>query len=454
MLAQHGHGSDAYKELNRAVRSVLRRDTRDDIRGRIAGGGAASVWRSIRSIVDGGRPARAVPDATPDQINQYFVGVGPRVAGEVASQGASPHLACRLPRVGACSMRLLPITIDDLRNIVFGMNCSSACGEDGVCMRLVRLSFDAIGAILLHLVNSSLSLSEVPLSWKHSLVFPIFKSGDPADPSNYRPISIVPTIAKIVERTVHRQLYGYLSHNHLLSPCQHGFRPGHSTETALTSISDSILSANDRGEVSLLCLLDLSKCFDVIDHSKLLTKISAHGIDPSWFLAYLQNHTQSVSITDTHGTTKISAKLPNNIGIFQGSALGPLLFCVFANDLSLFAEDAVVVQYADDTQLLVSGPKSDFQNVIARLERVLTSLDTWFHFNGLKINVDKTQLMLLGSQQNVRSIPPFQVKFRDQALVPRPQAKNLGLVFDCFLNWNSHISLITKRFLSYRVCHI
>ena len=144
---------------------------------------------------------------------------------------------------------------------------------------------------------------------------------------------------------------------------------------------------------------------------QLLTKISAHGIDPSWFLAYLQNHTQSVSITDTHGTTKISAKLPNNIGIFQGSALGPLLFCVFANDLSLFAEDAVVVQYADDTQLLVSGPKSDFQNVIARLERVLTSLDTWFHFNSLKINVDKTQLMLLGSQQNVRSIPPFKLNF-------------------------------------------
>ena len=444
-LALRGHGSDEYKELNRAVRSVLRRDTRDDIRGRIAGGGAASVWRSIRSVVGDSRPSRAVPDATPDQINEYFVSVGPRVAGEVASQGASPHLACRLPRVGACAMRLLPITIDDLRNIVFGMNCSSACGEDGVCMRLVRLSFDAIGAILLHLVNSSLSLSEVPLSWKHSLVFPIFKSGDAADPSNYRPISIVPTIAKIVERAVHQQLYGYLSHNHLLSSSQHGFRPGHSTETALTSITDSILSANDRGEVSLLCLLDLSKCFDVIDHSKLLTKICAHGIDPSWFLAYLQNHTQSVSITDTHGSTKISAKLPNNIGIFQGSALGPLLFCVFANDLSLFAEDAVVVQYADDTQLLVSGPKSDFQNVIARLERVLTSLDTWFHFNGLKINVDKTQLMLLGSRQNVRTIPPFQVKFRDQVLVPRQETKNLGLVFDCYLNWNSHISLITKR---------
>ena len=219
-LAQSGHGSSAYRDLNRAVRSVLRRDTREDIRGRIAGGGAASMWRSIRSVVSGKRPARTVPDATPDQINEYFVSVGPRVAGEVASQGTSPHLACRLPRVGASALTLSPLTIDDLRRIVFTMNCSSVCGEDGVCMRLVRLSFDAIGAILLHLVNSSLSFSEVPLSWKHSLVFPIFKTGDFTDPSNYRPISIVPTIAKIVERAVHQQLYCYLSSNHLLSPSQ------------------------------------------------------------------------------------------------------------------------------------------------------------------------------------------------------------------------------------------
>ena len=112
------------------------------------------------------------------------------------------HPACRLPRVGACAMTLTPLTIDDLRHIIFAVNCTSACGEDGVCMRLVRLSFDAIGPILLHLVNSSLSLSEVPPSWKHSLVFPIFKSGDHSDPSNYRPISIVPTVTKIVERAV------------------------------------------------------------------------------------------------------------------------------------------------------------------------------------------------------------------------------------------------------------
>ena len=97
--------------------------------------------------------------------------------------------------------------------------------------------------------------------------------------------------------------------------------------------------------------------------------------------------------------------LPNNIGIFQGSALGPLLYCVFANDISQFVEDAVLVQYADDTQILVSGKKSQIQTVVARMEKVLASLDIWFRANGLKVNATKTQLMLLGSPQNLRTLP-------------------------------------------------
>ena len=220
------------------------------------------------------------------------------MAREVRDMGESPGVPCRLPRVGTCAFSLVPLTLSELRALVLGMNGSSACGEDGVTIQMIRLSFDAIGGVFLHLLNSSLSNADVPESWKHSLVYPIHKSGNPSNPSNFRPISIVPVFAKIVERAVHQQLYNYLSQNHLLSPTQHGFRPRHSMETALIYITDQILSSNDRGDLSLLCLLDLSKCFDVIDHQKLLTKLKLHGVDTSWFSAYLCNHTQSVSLTD------------------------------------------------------------------------------------------------------------------------------------------------------------
>ena len=155
--------------------------------------------------------------------------------------------------------------------------------------------------------------------------------------------------------------------------------------------------------------------------------------------------TPSVSLTDNLGAVKKSAPLPNSIGVFQGSSLGPLLYCVFANDLSLFAEDAVVVQYADDTQILVSGKKSKIHTVVAHMERVLDSLDVWFRANGLKVNAAKTQLMLLGSSQNLRTTPDVSVKFRGHDLIPVSEAKNLGLIFDRSLTWDSHVSEITRR---------
>ena len=303
-LGSGGHVSKEYRDLNRAVRSAIRRDTCDDVRRRIREEGRGSMWKAIRSTVDSGKSDRKLPDVTPDQLNDYFVGVGARVADEVRAAGGRRDVPCRLPRVGACAFQLAPLTLSELRAIVYGMSGSAACGEDGVSILLVRRSFEAIGTVFLHLVNSSISLSEVPNSWKHTLVFPIHKSGDLSNPSNFRSISIVPVIAKIVERAVHKQLYSYLSTNNLLSPTQQGFRPRHSTETALLSISDQILSANDRGKISLLCLLDLSKCFDVIDHSKLWKKLQLYGIDITWFSAYLRDHTQSVSFTDNLGNSK------------------------------------------------------------------------------------------------------------------------------------------------------
>ena len=368
------------------------------------------------------------------------------MAAEVAALGPVPSVACRLPRVGACAFTLRLITLDELQAIVFSRGSSTSSASDGISMNIVRLIFESQGLALLHLINSSILTCEIPNSWKHALVHPIFKSGDSSDPTSFRPISIIPSISKILERAVHQQLYAYLSDNHLLASSQHGFRPRHSCESALVSITDHILSANDRGEVSLLCLLDLSKCFDVIDHSRLLEKLQAHSIDTSWFSAYFRHHTQSVSLpADSLGVSKVSSSLPNNMGVFQGSCLGPLLYCIFANDLSMYAEDAVVVQYADDTQVLVSGKKSHFRTLIQRMENVLASLDVWFRGNGLKVNANKTQLILLGSAPNIRQIDDFTVKFRGHDLVPTMNVKNLGLTFDRVLSWDSHISLLTRQ---------
>ena len=206
-LTAFGHGSAQYRDANRAVRSAIRQDTREDVERRIREGRRGSMWKLIRPVVGSKRAARKLPGTAPDNLNRYFVSVGPRVADEVKRLGPTPDINCRLPRVGACALVLAPLSLAELRVIVFGMSSTRACGDDGVSIQMIRTCFDAVGWVLLHLVNSSITQSDVPESWKHSLVHPIHKSGNHSDPSNFRPISIVPVIAKIVERAVHQQLY-------------------------------------------------------------------------------------------------------------------------------------------------------------------------------------------------------------------------------------------------------
>ena len=445
LLARDGR-TPAFLTLDKRVKAAIRRDVREDIASRVRRQGPASIFRNVRQVIEGKRSTqRVAPEATPTELNEYFVGVGPRVAAEVRDRGEPLHLPCRLPRVGACAFSLSSISLQSLRSVLFSMKNSSATGSDGVSIRILKLSFDAIGHVLLFILNSCLTTCEFPASWKHSIIHPIHKSGSPSEASNFRPISIVPAFAKLVEKVAQQQLYTYMAGNHLFSSSQHGFRSRHSTETALVTVSDHILSATDRQELTLLCLLDLSKCFDVIDHSKLLSKLEAYSIDPTWFSSYLRGHTQSVCTADGRGNRLLSSPLPNPIGVFQGSSLGPLLFQIFANDLSLFAPGAHVVQYADDTQILLSGKKDSLPQLIATMEQVLDSLDAWFHSHGLKVNTSKTELISFGSRQNCRGLVPVSIRFREDTIHEGPTVRNLGVIFDRHLAWDPHVSALVKK---------
>ena len=170
-----------------------------------------------------------------------------------------------------------------------------------------------------------------------------------------------------------------------------------------------------------------------------------HGIETTWFSAFLTGHTQSVSLSNGAGGRVLSRPLPNNMGVFQGSALGPLLFTIFSNNLSLYAGDATVFQYADDTQVLVSGRADDLRSLISRMEASLASISDWFCLHALKLNANKTQLMVFGSRQNLRKVPDFSVSLRDSVLQPCEQVGNLGVVFDSALSWEAHVSELSRR---------
>ena len=217
-------------------------------------------------------------------------------------------------------------------------------------------------------------------------------------------------------------------------------------ETALLSVTDHILSAMDAGKIALLVLLDVSKGFDVVSHEKLLEKLVLYGVHTDWFANYFRDHHQQVRLdTPEHGP-QLSEKRPNPIGVYQGTALGPLMFSIFVNDMCLYAdEDVMITQYADDTQVLVTGRKADLDLLVSSMESALSDLFGWFSQNLMKINAGKTKLLVIGTRQMLRGLPPVTLHVGSARIVESETAKNLGVVFDRHLSFEPHVDELVSR---------
>ena len=162
-------------------------------------------------------------------------------------------------------------------------------------------------------------------------------------------------------------------------------------------------------------------------------------------MSYLAGHYQQVQVQELSGRYVTSDALLNPIGTYQGSALGPLLFSIYANDLPLYTEGAHVVQYADDIQVAVSGGKGDVGSLVQHMEHNLALLSRWFGKNGIKINAKKTQFIILGSRQNIQRLPPVNIQFMDADVAGSATVLNLGVTFDQHMTFNAHVDSVVQR---------
>ena len=292
------------------------------------------------------------------------------------------------------------------------LKTSKAVGLDNIPPRLFKDAAHIIAQPLTTIINASLHQAKVPTEWKSARVIPLFKQGKANDMDNYRPISILATASKLLERAVHVQLVNYLQEHKLLSPYQCGFRKGHSTEFAALSFTDTIKRNIDQGQLTGAVFVDLRKAFDTIDHSNLLRKLSAIGIvgnEHNWFNDYLDGRSQIVGINDV-----LSDNEPVTVGVPQGSILGPRLFVLNVNDLPNIICHCSVLMYADDTVLFYSG--LDVATIEQKLNDDLQRIGSWLWDNNLIVNTKKTEAMLFGTCARLKNVESFQIYIHGQAI--------------------------------------
>ena len=405
--------------LTRARRSYLTELLRGDSRhfwARLKQFGADFSSRSSPSAAasDGAR-------LSADQLNEHFAAVGARVAAEAtraAGQAGVSGAGPRPYRVSASAFAPHCITLAELSTVIKRLSASGAVGVDSIPMSAIKSCFPAIAPHILHLINSSISTLTFPDAWIVAIITPIHMSGDPLIPGNFRPISILPALSKILEKVVCSRLSSYLITNRILSPFQYAYHSSHSTEDALLDAVEWAARKIDAGDVTSLTWIDLSKAFDSVYHSMLLNKLEWYGISSCWFSSYLSGRSQLVR----GGST---AALPLSHGVPQGFIVGLILFLIFVSDLSCFLPHGRLLSYADDTQILDSAPPSfnDHQVLKSRAEENISSLRHWFSLNSLKMNAGKTCFILLGIQHAIARTSDFALQVNDSYVRPQNKSK-------------------------------
>ena len=274
-----------------------------------------------------------------------------------------------------------------------GLKASKASGLDNISPRMLKDAAVVVAKTLTRIVIESLSQGTVPSEWKYAKITPLYKKGMSTDMDNYRPISVLPVVSKVLERVVHHQLPSFLNERKLLSPFQCGFRRNHSTEFAAIAFSDYIRRGMDLGLLTGAVFIDLRKAFDSVDHEILISKLESYGlkdIELDWFRNYQTDRKQLVSFGK-----EISDPCLITSGVPPGSMLGPLLFVLFVNDLPIVLERCQILMYADDTVMYFTA--SNAQEISSTLTSELAKVNDWFVDNSLFIHQGKTECVLFGT---------------------------------------------------------
>lgn len=358
-----------------------------------------STWKIINSeIKNSPKPDRDLELIINDTIyndphhiceifNDYFVNAIDNLTSTNLLPNSSPNLnKMFLPNKLTGKFRLSPVTEEELDKVISSFKNKYSVGFDDIPVPVIKKSKKYLIRPLLHVINSSFISGIFPDKLKVAKIRSVFKKGSESDPSNYRPLSILPTFSKIFERVMYSRLVDFLNKNGLFDDEQHGYRVSKSVITAGIDLVDTIVDAIDRGDNVIGIFMDLSKAFDSVCHSKLvniLRNLGIEGVPLQWFKSYLSDRMQYVELPQLTKQNQLvhfksSLKMIKH-GVPQGSILGPILFLCYLQGLpeTLIDNNAKLCLYADDSNLIISGKTiNDIENIA---KNNLSAIKTYFN---------------------------------------------------------------------------